>query len=243
VTLATEKEIRNAYEGEAVATRYISERFTNELHGLLHVRQVVAIQHAMAEARATRILEIAPGPGRLTRDLRPTGKLLCLEYNEGMIEQGRLACGDRATWVRGNGFRLPFAQEFDLVYSFRFIRHFHRADRQRLYAEIRRVLRPGGLFVMDAVNERISRPLREAHPEEYPIYDKLYQPDALLQELAGAGFEVVRMPPVQKWLRWQSTSQWLLGPRCRWLNRLVIRALELLARGDGLEWIVTCRRV
>jgi ubiquinone/menaquinone biosynthesis C-methylase UbiE len=243
MALATEKEIRDAYQGKGIAARYIGERFTNELHGLLHVRQVTAIQQAMQQVRPARILEIAPGPGRLTRDIRPTGMLTCLEYNEGMIEQGQLACGGRATWVRGNGFQLPFAQEFDLVYSFRFLRHFHRADRERLYAEIRRVLRPGGLFLMDAVNEPISRPLRELHPEEYPIYDKLYQPNEVRQELAGAGFELVRMPPVQKWLRWQSASQRLLGPRCRWLNRLIIRALELLPRRHGLEWIVTCRRV
>jgi ubiquinone/menaquinone biosynthesis C-methylase UbiE len=242
MALATEKEIRNAYQGEAVAARYIGERFTNELHGLLHARQVAAVQQAIEQVRPARILEIAPGPGRLTRDIRPPGMLTCLEFNEGMINQGQLACGDRATWVRGNGFQLPFAQEFDLVYSFRFIRHFHRADRERLYAEARRVLRVGGLFLMDAVNERISRPLREAHPEEYPIYDKLYQPDEVRQELAGAGFELVRSTPVQKWFRWQSTSQWLLGPRCRWLNGLVIRALELWPRREGLEWIVTCRR-
>jgi SAM-dependent methyltransferase len=243
MALATETEIRKAYEGEAVATRYVGARFTNELHGLLHARQVAAVQRALEQARPQRILEIAPGPGRLTRDIRPSGTLLCLEYNEGMIEQGRRACGGQATWVRGNGFQLPFAAVFDLVYSFRFIRHFHRADRERLYGEIRRVLRPGGLFLMDAVNERISRPLREAHPEEYPIYDKLYQPDELRQELAGAGFELVGMPPVQKKYGLQSLSQRLLGPRCRWLNRLVIRALERLPRSDGLEWIVTCRRV
>jgi ubiquinone/menaquinone biosynthesis C-methylase UbiE len=240
--LSSENEIKSAYTSPKVAEEYIAQRFINELHRLLHDRQVAAVQQVMDQMQPKRILEIAPGPGRLTRDLRPTGPLICLEYNEGMIEQGRGACGGKAAWIRGNGFSLPFAPSFDLVYSFRFIRHFHRADRDRLYAQVRRVLLPGGHFVFDAVNERVSRPLREANPSEYPIYDKLYRPENLHRELADAGLEVVTLDPVQKFLRMQSISQWLLGPRARWLNRLVIRGLERLSWRDGLEWIVTCRR-
>src|SRR5437773_7026293 len=175
MALASETEIQQAYQGEDRAARYIQARFINEVHNLLHDRQVATVQRLLHQARPQKILEIAPGPGRLTRHLQPSGMLVCLEYNEGMIAHGQPACGERTQWVRGNGFQLPFAPCFDLVYSFRFVRHFHHADRERLYGEIRRVLRPGGYFVMDAVNERLSKPLRDAHPEEYPVYDKLYQ--------------------------------------------------------------------
>lgn len=237
------EEIQAAYSGSAVAAGYVRQRFESELNQLLHDRQRAAVQRAIDRVRPAHALEIAPGPGRLTRDVKPPGSLVCLEYNWGMIDQGRAACGARAFWVRGNGFHLPFAPHFDLVYSFRFVRHFHREDRERLYAEVRRVLNPGGLFVMDAVNEAVSRPLREASPKDYPIYDELYRPEALRAELRGAGLEPLGLRPVQKCLRWQSRSQVLLGPRANWLNRLVIRALERLPWRDGLEWVVTCRRV
>ncbi len=243
MALATETEIQTAYRSRAVAAEYTAVRFGNEVHGLLHDRQVAAVQRVMDEARPRRALEIAPGPGRLTRDVRPTGSLVCLEYNEGMIEQGRAACGPHVQWVRGNAFELPLAAgEFDLAYSFRFVRHFHLPDRRRLYDGIRRVLRPGGHFVMDAVNERVSGPLRRRRPEEYAVHDELYSPDRLRAELADAGFEVVRLEPVQKCFGWQHCSQVLLGPRASWLNRLVVRGLEWLPFRDGLEWIVTCRR-
>jgi ubiquinone/menaquinone biosynthesis C-methylase UbiE len=243
MTSTSETELQQAYQGEALAARYVDQRFASELHRLLHDRQVAAVQQQMNRARPEKILEIAPGPGRLTRDLQPTGLLVCLEYNEGMIGHGRPACGERALWVRGNGFQLPFGECFDLVYSFRFVRHFRRADRQRLYGEIRRVLRPGGHFVMDAVQARLSKPLRDAHPEEYPIYDKLYQLSELGVELNQAGLELVQVQPVQKRYTWQYRSQVLLGQRANWLNRLVVRGLEALPGREGLEWIVTCRRV
>jgi len=239
-TIASEVQIQRAYEDEAVASSYIDVRFKSELNRLLHERQVDAVQRAIDQARPERILEIAPGPGRITRHIRSNGQLVCLEFNDSMIEQGRQATS-QVIWVRGNAFRLPFSQQFDLAYSFRFVRHFHRRDRERLYQEIRRVLRPGGLFLLDAVNDRFSRPLREARPEEYPIYDKLYREDELRAELGSAGLRCLSILPVKKFHGWQSQSQVLLGPRINWLNRYIIRALECLPRHAGLEWIVKCR--
>jgi SAM-dependent methyltransferase len=242
MALATETEIRGAYESDATAASYVADRFVSELHRLLHDAQVAAVQRVIDRVRPRRALEIAPGPGRATRDIRPTGTVVCVEFNQGMIAHGRSACGNGFEWVRGDGFRLPVGSGFDLVYSFRFVRHFHREDRERLYAEIRRVLRPGGYLVIDAVNERVSRPLRDEHPEEYPIYDKLYQPDELRDELSSAGFAPVELTPVQKFYRAQLRSQVLLGPRANSVNRLFVRGLERLPKREGLEWIVTCRR-
>jgi len=239
--LATEPEIKKAYEDETTAATYVERRFVSELYRLLHERQVGAVQQAIGVVRPKWVLEIAPGPGRITRDVRSTARVVCLEYNKSMIRHGRLTSASQAEWVRGNAFHLPFERRFDLVYSFRFIRHFHREDRERLYTEIKRVLKPGGLFLMDAVNERCSRPLREAHPEEYPIYDVLYRRDHLLEELTQAQLVPISLLPVQKFHRWQSRSQILLGPRSSWLNRLAIRGLERLPRREGLEWVVTCR--
>ncbi len=240
--LVTEKEIQSAYSDRKVAEDYIKIRFTSELHRLLHQRQVSAVQRVLSQLGDAPILEIAPGPGRLTRELKPKGSLVCLEYNEAMIEAGRPCCSSQTRWVRGNAFQLPFAQEFGLVYTFRFIRHFRKDDRERLYREIHRVLKPGGLFLMDAVNVRVSAPLRIAHPEAYPIHDELYNADQLREELRQAGFETLDLEPVQKWFRWQWRSQVYIGPRANWLNRLIIRGLEALPRREGLEWIVTCRR-
>ena len=144
--ISTKTEIKQFYADQATAESYAAERFTSELNRMLHKRQVVTVQGAIDRRRPARTLEIAPGPGRLTKDIWPSGLLVCLEYNEAMIAQGRSTTTCPAGWVRGDAFQLPFAPGFDLVYSFRFIRHFRRSDRERIYAEVRRVLRPGGVL-------------------------------------------------------------------------------------------------
>lgn len=239
--LSSEKEIQSAYSGSDVAEAYVAGRFESELHRLLHDRQVASINRVMRERRPARSLEIAPGPGRVTREVIPGGDLICLEFNEGMIEQGRRTCSRVAEWVQGNAFELSFSEPFDFVYTFRFIRHFQLEDRQRLYAQIRNVLKPGGVLVFDAVCERFSKPLREARPEEYPIYDKLFRREELIEELRTAGFQIQRLEAVQKFVSLQSQSQVYVGPRAAWLNRMIIRGLDSLPRRDGLEWIVECR--
>jgi len=244
MSLSSESEIGVAYQGAEVAAQYVEQRFASELNCLLHERQVAAVNEVIGQPQPRRVLEIAPGPARLTRDVRFDGELICLAYNRGMIDVGKATATGRVRWVQGNAFALPFAGgSFDLVYSFRFVRHFRHDDRTRLHREIRRVLRPGGTLVLDAVNQEVSGPLRAACPEDYPIYDKLYASEAeLREELDEAGFAVNRIVGVQRWYNAQYCAQVLLGPRSRRLCRLAVRTLEALRRGPSLEWIVTCRR-
>jgi ubiquinone/menaquinone biosynthesis C-methylase UbiE len=243
--VCTEATIQSQYQGNHRAQAYVAERFASELGRLLHERQIAVVNRIQAEHRPADSLEIAAGPGRLTRDVSPHGRLTCLEYNEGMIAEGKAACSPSVTWVQGNAFELPFSQNrFDFVYTFRFVRHFKRVDRDRLHAQIRRVLRPGGVFVCDAVNGVVSAPLRDANPAEYPVYDKLYDSEQDLRaELAEAGFDVLDAQPVQRWYGAQYRAQVWLGPRSRWLTRRAIWLLERMRRGPALEWIATCRRV
>jgi ubiquinone/menaquinone biosynthesis C-methylase UbiE len=243
VVISSEDEIQQAYSGRDNATRYVDRRFVAPLMEMLHKRQVAAVERVLREQQPRRTLEVAPGPGRLTRDVRPAGKLVCLEYNNEMIAAGQTACNSAVQWVQGNAFELSFNQEFDFLYTFRFVRHFHRADRDRLYEQFRRVLKPGGWLVFDAVNAAVSAPLRAARPEDYPVYDKLYCDEAELKaELAAAGFAIVRLCGVQRWFSVQSRVQVLIGPHSRRLCSWIIHGLELLRRGPALEWVVTCRR-
>src|SRR6185436_2305794 len=116
----------------------------------------------------------------------------------------------RSNLVRGDSFRLPFRRPLalDMVYSFRFIRHFEAADRAALYEQIRSVLKDGGLFVFDAVNVDVGLPARQKDGlDKNPIHDVFYRPDELTRELRQHGFvpettiDVIRHLRLQHWIQ------------------------------------------
>lgn len=240
-------EIRQAYRDETVAQDYVAQRFVEPLGALLHDRQVAALKQVIAAYTPRHVLEIAPGPARLTVEVAPLLQRppVVIDASAQMLTEarGRLqSVGQRASMIEGDAFQLPFAATFDLAYSFRLIRHFEPAERAKLYRQIGRVLRPGGLLVFDAVNARVSKALRAAARDgEYLHYDALLDADEVTREVRAEGFSVVSLIGVQHRMAWLQRVQVLVSPRSRPLARL---AMELLDRsgGEPLEWVVVCRR-
>lgn len=240
--ISSPHDIQAAYRGNATASGYVAGRFSSELMRLMHDKQVRAVNRAIRLHRPAHSLEIAPGPGRITREVVTSGSLTCLEFNDGMIEVGRRECSPQVTWVQGDAFALPFGEEFELAYTFRFVRHFRTEDRARLYTQFRKVLRPGGVLLFDVVNEKVSAPLRKSSPEEYPVYDEIYpNVNAIAKELKEHGFLLTSALPILRCFRLQRSAQILVGPRWGWCCRTLIRGMEWWP-GDPLEWIVECRR-
>jgi len=129
----------------------------------------------------------------------------------------------------------------------RFIRHFKLKDREKLYAEIKRLLKPGGLLIFDVPNYTIESILRKGKSEkEYPIYDKLWKKDEFIAEMEKNGFDVLEMEgnlkiyPVQAIISkinkvgLSNLAEKIIYAIDRWrLSRLV----DL-----SLEWLVLCRK-
>jgi ubiquinone/menaquinone biosynthesis C-methylase UbiE len=243
-------EIRDHYRRPDVVTDYCARRFREPLGALLHARQVARLRALARRERPARVAELAAGPARLAVDLDDAlpGPRVLVDTSLEMLAGGRatFAARGQPAWpaVQGDAQALPLRTgAFDLVYVFRLLRHFAAADRARGYAEARRVLRPGGLFVFDAVNAAVSEALRQSAPAgTYPIYDALFRPDTLRAELASAGFAVVDLHGVQHRYQLQSRVQVLVAPRSQRIARLALAVIERCG-GEPLEWVVTCRRV
>jgi SAM-dependent methyltransferase len=211
---------------------------------------VAGVAEAIQQTGARHVLEIAPGPARLTAEIAPLltgGTLTLLDASAQMLGEARRRLVDahcrNTRCVLGDAFNLPFQRPFDLVYTFRLIRHFEAADRGRLYGQAARLLRPGGVLVFDAVNEVVSAPIRAAaRPGEYEHYDALLRPDALRAELKAAGFETLSLRGVQHRYSLLSQLQVLVAPRSRGIARAAMEIVDRAGGGEPLEWIVTCRR-
>ena len=240
-------EIRDAYRDDVTAREYISHRFERPLGALLHARQVAAVRRILRTGHAIAVLEIAPGPARVTVDVTSdvAGRGTLVDSSREMLREAARRLGRATPWrlIQGDVFNLPLCGTFDLVYSFRLIRHFERAERQAIYRQVAAVTRPGARFVFDAVNQTVSAVLRaRARPGEYRHFDALLDPDTIRDETTEAGFIVESLEGVQRNYSLLQGVETFLAPRSRVIARAMMESLDRLPFGQPLEWIVTCRR-
>jgi len=102
-----------------------------------------------------QILDVGAGTGFCSAALTqryPTATLVALDLAEAMLQQCRRRLGGWQRWRRGHSVvaadaaRLPFANaSFDLIFSSLTLQWC--GDLDRLFAEFRRVLRPGGVLL------------------------------------------------------------------------------------------------
>lgn len=102
---------------------------------------------SLGPPRGRRILDLGCGKGRFARVLAARGaRVVGLDVSAGMLAAARdsgIAC------LRGSARRLPFATaSFDAAIAVEVFEHLEPAAVADACAEIRRVLRPGGTFVL-----------------------------------------------------------------------------------------------
>jgi cyclopropane fatty-acyl-phospholipid synthase-like methyltransferase len=241
------------YRDMEVAETYIRKRFSHAWGRLLHRQQVAEVNRVIRVYRPERVLEIAPGPARITTELQGVRHGVGLEYSEAMLTlaQRRLAMAGLAdVWElrRGDAFELDRLQcQFDFVYTFRFIRHFQQSDRTRLYHSIATCLPQQGLCMFDVVNRTVREKLDAQQPSKPPgeldVYDETYSPETFRQEMQAHGFEVLRLVPVMTHFTLQSSISYRLDRHLPMISDLLVRMLEKIPSTQPLEWIALCRNV
>jgi len=165
---------------------------------------------------ATSLLDVGCNAGELLqhcRDLFPTMQLAGVEVNQAALEQARLNLPQADLRLSG-AQAIPFAESsFDCVTCIEVLEHIPESLRASSLAEIRRVLRPGGRFILrvphagifsflDANNFRFLMPklyrmtLRQgrrdagylSNSEEVVWHQHFTRKE--LQELLGDGWEI-----------------------------------------------------
>jgi SAM-dependent methyltransferase len=206
----------------------------------------------LAEVDAVhRVLDVGTGPGALAFVAAPRVRhVTAIDFSPGMIaevhkrlERESLA---NVTALVMDAQTLAFPDDsFDVVFSLFAFMFF--PDRPRVFAEIRRVLRPGGKLVMATWASIDRRPLMklgfdalaEALPElPPPQKGDLQTPLECEAEMRDAGFEAVSAHPFDDSLHMPSAD--------RYLDLLVRTAapLSALRRRLGEErWLETLSRV
>lgn len=122
--------------------------------------------------KPVRVLDLCCGTGdlalQLTRLASPHTAITGLDYSAGMLELARAkaersADGRAVEFVEGDAAALPFGdQRFDAVgtaFAFRNVT-WRNPLKEQVLAEVRRVLRPGGAFVIVETSQPPNRLLR-----------------------------------------------------------------------------------
>ena len=130
----------------------------------------------------SRVLEIAAGTGVVTRALAsalPEGvSIVATDLNQAMLDQAAAIGTKRPVeWRQADAMQLPFADgTFDAVVCQFGVMFF--PDKAKAFAEARRVLRPGGVFlfnVWDRIEENefadtVTTALESLFPEDPPRF-------------------------------------------------------------------------
>jgi ubiquinone/menaquinone biosynthesis C-methylase UbiE len=153
------------------------------------------------------VLEIGPGFGATTRVLaQRTARLSVVELDPGYCERLRSELPDgTVTVTQGDATALPYPDaSFSAVLCFTMLHHIPTvAQQDQAFAEVARVLRPGGTFAgTDSIG--VGWLFKVIHIGETL---NLVDPDELRPRLERAGFNVAEVRRGEKSFRWRATKR------------------------------------
>jgi SAM-dependent methyltransferase len=172
--------------------RRIVYRHWQRFHGVRRL-ELAALMRYLELSPGQRILDIGSGKGALGGVLARKG-LVCVGVDPSLpgAAIAKRWVDRNGRWVAGSGEELPLSSErFDRAVSVCVLEH-TRED-ARVLSEVRRVLKPGGLFALtvDCLNSpHLSESFRRHHVAEYRCR-QLYDDARIRALLAGAGFETL----------------------------------------------------
>jgi len=205
--------------------------------------EAIALRRLLRGAQGAWLLEIGAGAGRNTPRYTGFQRVVLLDYSRTMLReaQRRLGREGRFVYVAGNAYNLPFADAFfDAATMIRVLHHM--AEPVRVLAEVRRVLRDHGLFILEFASKRHLKAILRyllgrqkwnpfsLEPVEFAPLNFDFHPRAVEEWLHAAGFRVQRRLTV---------SHFRLGLLKRWVPTGLLVALDALAQLTGDWWQLT----
>jgi ubiquinone/menaquinone biosynthesis C-methylase UbiE len=239
----------NYDQGANVYDAHCAKRVDTDLLAFLDARPGLALDDV-------RILDVGCGTGaQLVADQPeiPAARFVGLDPFRGMLARAASKSAD-ISWVQGDGARLPFAAgSFDYLTSQ--ISFDHVQDKPSMIAEVVRVLRPDGRFVMTNVCPRENRD--ELHYQYFPAALELDLRDfmprgEIAPRMRAVGFESVEdtlnthefeitLEKFAAQMRERTSSSQLIAMADTDFNRGMRRIEGELARADGEPVVKTWR--
>lgn len=172
------------------ALPWTGERLTTETGGQVEIEHLHRYFFARALCRGLDVLDVASGEGYGAALLAQVARsVVGVEIAEETVGHANAAYGvPGLTFLQGDARRIPCADaSFDAVVSFETLEHFYEHD--EFMAEVRRVLRPGGLLILSSPERDVYSPAGGT-PNPYHVHELTH---AEFSALLGKNFAHVAM--------------------------------------------------
>jgi SAM-dependent methyltransferase len=168
----------------------------------------IALRRLLPE-HGRRLLEVGAGFGRLTHEYDSYEQVVLMDYSFSQLRyaQEQLGTSERFVYVAADAYHLPFRDGvFDGTTIIRVIHHI--ADVPAVLKQVRRVMIPNGVFILEYANKRNLKALlrysrgqqswnpNSLEPVEFVELNFDFHPDYMRAQLARAGFALQRSIPV-----------------------------------------------
>lgn len=186
------------------------------------------------------LIEIGAGFGRLADEYRGYNKVVLFDYSRSLLREAQAHLKDtsRFIFVAGNWYEMPFVNGlFSAMVQIRTLHH--AADVPALFAELARIARPGGDYVLEFANKRnLKAILRyglgrqdwspfDEQPVEFVALNFDFHPRWIRRKLQEAGFVPGRTLAV---------SHFRLGPVKKVIPTGVLAAADAAVQWTGALW-------
>jgi ubiquinone/menaquinone biosynthesis C-methylase UbiE len=188
----------------------MSEAYQRLLAPVVFEPFAVDLVRRVAATNPKRVLELAAGTGVVTSGLRsalPDAEIIATDLNEAMVAFGREHV-PQVTWQQADALDLPFDDDSVDVVVCQFGVMFF-PNKRAGYAEMRRVLQPGGSLIMNtwdvvATHEfaaALSTALDQVFPADPPTFVAAVphgypDPAVVVSDIRSAGFEEVSLETI-----------------------------------------------
>jgi len=255
VKMKADKEwVKNKYKKKGIVKKYNKTRFTHFQGRLNHLMEIKFINEALKKYNIKKILEIAPGTGRIAKEL-DVNQYIGIDSSEAMLEELKKIKKKGYKFIKGDAFSLPsLKNSVGGIICFRLIRHFKLKERRKLYAEIKRVLKKDGIFIIDASNKErgifgwvhdfFFRIIFNIVRKDEIIYDKFYTKQELIREIEANGFKVLNIDSVNpNYVFYSPITRFNL----KFLGKILLKkAIENNKKNRNSKkcysWVVTARK-
>jgi ubiquinone/menaquinone biosynthesis C-methylase UbiE len=195
----------SSYDSDKLFAGSIPELYDTHLVPLIFEPYAADLAARLAARQLGQVLELAAGTGVATRAmaaaLPPSVSIVASDLNQPMLDYAAARGTARpVAWRQADAMDLPFADgSFDAVVCQFAVMFF--PDKRRAFAEARRVLRPGGVFVFsawDRIEENefpdvVTAALAAVFPADPPRFmartpHGYHDVERIKRDLAAAGF-------------------------------------------------------